>query len=255
MPDSQPSFVYQVMVGAVSAVLASTVLAVATYLSLRTRFNKAHRSAVTHIRRAETLQNQRLYEQAQAELQKSIELLSDRERSYLLAQAYLRLGDIGLDTADWDSAIQYLLLCRNESEKVKHGVSEVGIQIKLGRAYLGAAKFDDAFRSFEHARESLGHTENPLLAEVYLGLGEVETCRQREDQAIDYYLRAINVFENIHDESGEAKSRHAAGDLNMHLGNHAEAYNHYTLAIDLYRKLGDSATVMVLHNKLPNEAA
>src|SRR5262249_41370180 len=157
------------------------------WLSLNTRFNKNFRQALLHLQLAEALQNEHQYSQARDELVKTISLLTDEQKSLLLSQAYLRLGDISMHLKEWDQAIQHFVICREIAKNLRHGTAQDIILVKLGKAYFAAEKAEDAFRCFEEARRLQEATANhPLLGETYKRLGELEKARRHPEIAISH---------------------------------------------------------------------
>ena len=242
----------QVLIGVVSTLLGAGFLGLFAWLTFRTGLNKEYREARERLKRGEALQKDKQYDLAREELQKSVEILSDRTRSMLLTEAYLRLGDIELESANFDAAVRYFILCRQTSAEIKHGIADDALLLKLGRAYTGAKKYDDAFRCFDAIQQMEGKMQDsPIAAATYSRLGEVESLRNRPDTAIDYYLRALNYQEQIADRRTQASTRLSLADLNFQVKHYQEAKNHYTEAKRLYEEFGDLPIVNLIQDKLP----
>src|SRR6266571_666888 len=230
----------RILMSVASMLLGTGILSLFSWLILKTRFNKKFRQAMLHLRMAEALQKERQYSNAKDELVKTVAPLSDEQRSILLSQAYMRLGDISMLLREWDQAVQNFIFCREASKHVRHGTSEDVILVKLGRAYFGAGKLDDAFRCFEDACRIEERTpHHPLLGETYSRLGEVEARRRHSEVAINYYSRALNCHEKLGDKRSVAATRVWLGDLNLKVANLDESLEHFSMARDEYNALGD----------------
>ena len=240
-----------ILVNVISALLGAGVFALIGWATIRTALNKDFRQARNRIRRGAALQANHQLDLAREELMKSVEILSDRTRSVLLSEAYLRLGDISLEMGNFDEAINDYTFCQQLSIELKHSISKDVLLLRLGRAYIGAKKFDDAYKCFDDVQQMTSSMENGLIAATaYMRLGEVESYRGRTDAAIDYYLRALGFQERIRDRRAQASTRLSLADLNLESERHTEAVNHYTEARTLYEEIGDRTVVAMIDGKL-----
>jgi tetratricopeptide (TPR) repeat protein len=241
----------QIAASVFSTLLATGIISFFSWLILKTRFNKKFRQAIQHLRLAEALQKERQYSQAKDELVKTLALLGDEQRSLLLSQAHMRLGDISMSLREWDQAIHHFILCREINKNVRHGTAEDVILLKLGKAYCAGGKVEDAFRCFEDARrieESISN--HPLLGETYGRLGEVEIRRRHPEIAIGHYGRALNCHEKIGDRRTVAATRVCLGDLNLKIANMDEALSQFCAAREEYNELGDFPLVTMLDDRI-----
>jgi tetratricopeptide (TPR) repeat protein len=240
-----------ILIPVASTLLATGILSLLSWLTLETRFNKKLRTAWQHLEMAEALQKEGQFSDAKDELIKTIALLSDEERSFLLSQAYMRLGDVSMLLRDWDAAIRSFILCGEIGKHVRHGTSEDVILLRLGKAYFASGKFEDAFRCFDEARRiEEKHPNHPLLGETFNRLGEIEAKRQHPEAAINYYSRAVNFHVKIGDKRSVAAAHFCLGDLNLKIANLSEAQAHLLRARDEYSELGDFPLLAILENKL-----
>lgn len=227
------------------------IILIATGLFMRTRWSKSYRQAIFHLRRSEALQEAKQFVQAQEEIEKSLKILEDEPRDKLLSEAHLRLGDINLNLNDWESAIQNYTLCKESAARVKGGISPDVIYLRLGKAYSGAARLDDAFRSIDDARQIQEKVENnPLLAETYAKLGEIESSRDHVEIAIEHYLRSLNYQETIRDRRSQAATHTSLANLHIKMKNPHESLNHYSAAIELYREVGNLHIANLLEKEM-----
>ena len=242
----------KILVSVASTLLATGILSLFSWLILRTRYNQKFRQAVQHLRMAEALQKERQYSPAKDMLIKTIALLSDEQRSLLLSQAHMRLGDISMLLKDWDQAVQNFVLCKEVGRNVRHGTAEDIILLRLGRAYFAAGKLEDAFRCFDDCRriEEKMMSNYPLLGETYNRLGEVEARRRHSEIAIGYYSQALNCHEMIGDKRSVAATHVCLGDLNSKVANLDEALRYFSSARDEYNELGDFPLVGMLEDKI-----
>jgi tetratricopeptide (TPR) repeat protein len=240
-----------IVVGVLSTLLATGSVSVFTWLILQTRFNKNFRQAVQHLRIAEALQREHQYAQAKEELSKTLSLLNDEQRSLLLCQAHLRLGDISMSLKEWDEAVRHFIIYREIARNTRHGTSEDVILLRLGKAYYAAGKPEDALRCFDDARRMQEAISNyPLLGETYYRLGEIETSLQHPEIAIGYYSRALSCHEKVGDRRTLATTRFCLGDLNSKLAHKDQALSQYSTAREAFNELGDFPFVAMLDDRI-----
>ena len=241
----------ELLVNILYPVLSAGLIALFTWLILRTKLSKGYRKATFHLRRGEALQEAKQFNEALEEIEKSVKILEDEPRHKLLSEAYLHLGDIDCKIGKFESAIIHYTLCQSSSKMVKDGISEDVIKLKLGHAYQCAGKSDDAFRCIDKARNIQEKIENhPMLAETYSKLGEIESSRGYIGVAIEHFLRALNYQEKIRDRRSQAATRTFLGDLHLKGENQKEALNHYRAALELYREVGDTAIANLVESKV-----
>ena len=221
--------------------------AVGYYITRR----KAHHHAKDQIKKGEALKDAKQLERARMEIEKAVTILEEENEPKLSSQAYLLLGDIDLSLNNWDSAIQNYTLCREYAKKIKSGISFDIINLRLGKAYMGAGRLDDAFRSIDEARQRQEKVEdNPLLAETYTKLGEIECDRAHVEIAIEHYLRSLNLQERIRDSRSQAATHSCLANLHMKKKNTNEALNHYRAAIELYKEVGNPHVAELLEKEM-----
>jgi tetratricopeptide (TPR) repeat protein len=241
----------KIAVTVASTLLATGIISLFGWLILNTRFNKNFRLAHHHLQLAEALQKERQYSQAKDELFKTVSLLSDDQRSLLLSQAYLRLGDISMNLKEWEQAVQHFIIYREIAKHIRHGTPQDVILLRLGKAYYAAGKTEDALRCYEEARKlEEASTNHPLLGETYRRLGELEAARRHPEIAISYYSRALNCHEKLGDKRTVAATRICLGDLSLKLSDKDEALSQYSAAREECSELGDFPLVAMLDDRI-----
>ncbi|MHA2010646.1 MAG: tetratricopeptide repeat protein [Promethearchaeota archaeon] len=237
-------------------VLDKVILPLFSWLFKRSKWGPGYKSAAFHLRRGEDLQERELYKEAREEIVKSVQILESEHRHKLLSEAYLRLGDIACKEENWEDAIHNYICCETSAKMVKNRISEDVIKLKLGNAYRGAGKLDDAFRCIDEARGIQEKTEDhPLLGGTYSKLAEIERSRGYDRAATDYLLKALTRQERIKDRKSQAGTRASLGALHAKKNNRDEALNHYRIARDLYREVGDTAIVDYLDSEIKKISA
>lgn len=239
------------ILGILASMTAAGIIAFFGFLILRTKWSKSYRRADSFIRRGQALQEAQQFNEAREEIEKSVRILEEEHKLKLLSKAYLLLGDIECKTERWENAIRDYILCRETTERVKNSISPDVILLRLGDAYRGAGRLDDAFRCIDKARELHEAIDNqPMLATSYTKLGEIEASRSHVEVAIEHFLRALNYQEKIRDRRSQGATRAFLGDLYIEKENQNEAMNHYRASAGLYREVGDLAIVNLLDRKI-----
>ena len=245
----------EIVLGVVASFFTAALVAVASWIAVRTGFGRAHRNAQRHLRQGRVLQTAGDFARAREEFETSISLLREHPTPALLAEAYLRLGDTDLATDNWKGAVEHFKLYRELASK-KAKVPEDLVCLRIGRAHLGLGNVDEAFRFLDEARRIQERvSQNPLLGETYVRLAETESRRKRPDAAREHYLRAINVQERLRDRRAEAGSRVGLAEMYASTGDHESAHAQYSTAARLYRAAGDAGTARLIEAKAAGIAA
>jgi tetratricopeptide (TPR) repeat protein len=220
------------------------------WLIRRTKYGPGYREAEAHLKRAKALQEADRFVEARQEIDRSIVLLEDRRRSRLLAEAYLRLGDIDVNLKQWESAIHHYTLAKEESITAKKTSMLDMIYLRLGVACKMGGDLNQACAWIDQARMLQERTQdNPLLGETYEKLGEIDARRGLFDTAINYYLRSLAYQERIRDRRSQAGIHASLGDLYARKQMAKEARDHYQAARELYEQVGDATVAALLVQK------
>jgi tetratricopeptide (TPR) repeat protein len=241
---------------AVAAHLAAELLALGIVAGLgwlisQTPFSRRYKEAELHLKRAKALQEAERFEQAQAEIGRAIKILEDPRRSRILAEAYLRSGDIDMNLKQWKSAIQQYTLAKEEATAAKKASLLDVIYLRLGSACKMSGDLNQAYACIDQARILQERTqENPVLGETYALLGEIDRRRELLDTAISFYLRALPYQERIRDRRSQASTHVALGDLYDRKQMNKEFKEQYQAARELYDEIGDTSIAQMLAQKI-----
>jgi tetratricopeptide (TPR) repeat protein len=239
----------RIVVEVTGIILGTAFLALVGSLTTRFGFGIGYRNALRHLRQGQALQATKQFSEALKEIEQSINLLQEHPRERTLAEAYLRLGDIELEMQKWDSAVEHFRLYGQIAPR-RARVPRDLICVRLGSAYLGAGKLDEAFRNFDEARRLQEHTDqNPLLGETYIRLAQTEIVRRHPEVAREHYLRAITVQEQLRDRRGEAASRVSLAAIYCDTQEAELARDQYMIAGRLYSEVGDSGIAKMIAEK------
>jgi tetratricopeptide (TPR) repeat protein len=209
------------------------------WLLAQTRFSPSVRRAKLHLRRGNALGDAERYTDAQQELDIGIKAVNEPGRSSVLADLYLSRGDIDSKLKQWESAIHFYTLAKEEAIAAKRTDMIDAIYLRLGSACKMCGDLNQAFTWTDQARMLEERTEeNPVLGETYARLGEIEMRRNLLDPAISYFLRALPYQERLRDLRAQAFTHSSLGGLYKRKQMDKERRDHYLAAKDLYDEAG-----------------
>lgn len=134
-------------------------------------------------------------------------------------------------------------------------------QIYIARSYKKQAvycfyvnKYIDALENFENALlayETLN--DNVQIADIFNYIGRVYSLIFREDQAIQYFLKSLNLYENnLKDKDGVAMNYIDIGNLYYGQENYEFASKYFDDALKLYEELNDESGIATCYTNLGN---
>ena len=171
--------------------------------------------------------------------------LSDKE----LLGAYIELIN-GYQNTDGDKTVDYARKALALSYETNSLNAREGALYHLGLTAYGRDDYDVAVDYFMHAlavtdsmRGDKRYTETDIddnLSQLYGALGNLYNIQDKALLAIEYYQRALPIFERHGWLESQCILHHNVAELYLSMGNNEKAQYHYEQAIALGEKSGDS---------------
>lgn len=138
-------------------------------------------------------------------------------------------------------AIPYLEKARSSYQVAGSRIGEVQALWELGEAKIQLGQFDDA-RMFHQEglriAESIGFKMG--IRNAYLAFANLEVKRNRPQNAVPEFRRAIDYLQSVGDKMGETQARLGLGSTLILLSNTVDARKELALANDLAMSLRDA---------------
>ena len=180
-------------------------------------------------------------------LHKSIELASHLNSPILLSHSYSLMVPTQLNTGHADSAQYYLSLFKSLSETSRSGPVTANYHATAGLFYKIQGNFKAAL---PYMMESLEEQiilvkKNPLevnrvtLAGQYLNIGNTYTNLGEYRYALQYHLKALQLFEELNNKKGISFCYQSIGGDFLELGQYKQALFYTTKAKYIKSELND----------------
>lgn len=132
------------------------------------------------------------------------------------------------------------LLDKVEAHPVRKRELLIESRLKLGDALAGMGRYDEAEAIANDVSKAAEEYQNRLWRAYAIGLhGRILAGQARYDDALDSYLKALEVMKLTGDEAGQAQTYRAMGDAHYRSGRFPVAYEAYTTALKMQQKIGD----------------
>jgi len=120
------------------------------------------------------------------------------------------------------------------------------------RIDINTSSFDSAMEKSLRALEIGKHKKNRILqADAMNNIGNIYNYRHDYTQAMEYYLKAINIYEGHENRKKDlAFLYNRIGGIYYDMFSYAEAHQYYTKSLQLYLLTGDQRGTAALYNNL-----
>lgn len=196
---------------------------------------------------------------AYASYQKSIAIREGLGDEQYLSRALLNMGNWLAREADYQNALDYY----QRYKEIKNASNDtVGLSMvtnNIGNLYFDWGQYDEALsnylRSLDLALASSSE-DGKLLASKYLNIGVVYETQDYPVQAIEYYNKALNIYEQHDDPERKGEVFQNLGKVYAEIDEPDSALKYYDLALDkvnLTKNNNRQANILsnlgVLHNQ------
>ncbi|MEZ4884834.1 MAG: tetratricopeptide repeat protein [Chitinophagales bacterium] len=173
---------------------------------------------------------------------RQVEIFEGTRNYQVLSQTYAEIGDFYFKDKDYEYA---LINYKNALENMrKAGQKNIELYFHLGRTYHRMNQFDDAldnyFMFLEHKGEKIDLEKkvNALgsVAKIYQEMGNFKL-------AYNYRLQALQIYEEIPDSLGIARSVYEIGNIYFYQFRFESALEYFTRTLIIAEKIGNETAI------------
>lgn len=157
-----------------------------------------------------------------------------------IANACNHFGSMKLQQGDIDGALEYLQEALTQAKQLQSPAINYPIYSNLGIAYMLQGNFAEALQHFNYTlleSQEKGHQ----LAEALtcINISNLYNGQGNYLDAMDYALRAFNIYEALREEHNLSYAYGLLGDIHKDLKNYDSAINNYYMALQLRKGSND----------------
>lgn len=159
----------------------------------------------------------------------------------LIADAYTNLGIHYRQHSDYAIAVSYY---RKALATGKNDTALLNTYLELGIAHLRLAKFDSStYYLTKGIAISTEQDNQPMIASFYNMMGNVLKEKNNYNEAVDFYLRATEIFERLQDDDGLTQSLSNIGNLQNLMGNYESALDYAQQSLAIAEKIKKQSSI------------
>lgn len=165
-----------------------------------------------------------------------------KEKRMLRGQAYahLKIADIEYRKNETGSLVYHDSTALKIAIQLKDSFLLALANYQLGQYYLEDEKYDEAHRFFTKALATkFSKDQSSYTAVVYNDIGYTYGVQGQLDKQVDWYLKAIKIYEKNKDPGGLAQTISNLSTVCSQLGNRKEAMIYAQEALAIREKIGD----------------
>jgi two-component system sensor histidine kinase UhpB len=172
----------------------------------------------------------------------NLALHASNEKRMLRGQAYahLKVADIAYRKNETSSLVFHDSIALKIAAQLKDSFLLALAHYQLGQYYLEDEKYEEAHRLFNKALAiRFAKDQSSYTAVVFNDIGFTYGAQGQLDKQVDWYLKAIRVYEKNKDRSGMAQTVSNLSTVYNQLGNRKEALAYAKEAMALRENNGD----------------
>ena len=175
--------------------------------------------------------------------QKALAVARQTKNNNLIAEAYTHLGKYHRLRSDYLVAIPIYKNALGASTNSTNPVL-LDTYLELGIAYLRMSKFDSAAYYLQTGMGiATTHADLHMQASFYNMMGNVMREKNDYPEAITYYLKATEIFEQTNDDDGLTQSLSNIGNLQNLLRNYDKALDYALQSLAIAEKINKQASI------------
>ncbi|PKP54429.1 MAG: hypothetical protein CVT90_01315 [Candidatus Altiarchaeales archaeon HGW-Altiarchaeales-3] len=169
-------------------------------------------------------------------------LLGSVKDDYKLADISFNLGNLYLESYDYDRSIEYFKNSREYYEKLKDKKGILRAIMGEGLVYSGRNRWEDAIKCYEESLEiALGVGDKAGEAECYTNLGAAYQSLGDFKKAVVFHENSLKINKEIGDIAGESACYGNLGLAYDSLGDFKKAIKFHENSLKINKEIGDIA--------------
>lgn len=184
---------------------------------------------------------------------KSIEIKEELGEERSVGGAYLNLGNWLSEEAEYENAMLYYQKYRDVQESFGDTTGLSLVILNMGNVFFSQGAYEDALANYLESLSLLnqaGITEERLIAARLEKIGLVYEKQGYSDLAIEYYTKALKIYEKFKDPQRNGRLLQNIGIIfeNLHLPDSSLFY--YNRAVSEYETLNNKELVAFVYNNI-----
>jgi signal transduction histidine kinase len=168
------------------------------------------------------------YDTTKEYYQKALNLANTINDSEMKGYVYTGLGTLNSSIGEFDKALEYLVLAKQEAEKRQNTEGVILAETNIAKVYLQAKKYKSAYLHLQKSYDSVIKTKDSVYLDYVLNAyGQILNAEEKYQEAIVYHQKALKYCEKKDDKWMIARTLGFMADVYTQLGQYNMAEIHF----------------------------
>ncbi len=184
---------------------------------------------------------------------KSIEIKEKLGDERSVSTSYLNFGNWMSEEAEYENAMFYYQKYRKVQESVGDTAGLSLVILNMGNVFFSQGSYEEALANYLESLFLLnkaGINEDKQIASRLEKIGYVYEKQGYSDQAIEYYSKALKVYEKFQDPQRIGSMLQNIGVIFLNLNQPDSSLYYFNLAVSEYEALGDNESAALVYNNI-----
>lgn len=182
--------------------------------------------------------------------EKAVYLADEQNQDSILAEIYVKSGSAYLEMNNFPEALGLFQLSAQIFEKIGYQHDLSYSLLLIGSTYHVMNDYTLAMRSFFEALDRNPPGEKKLKADILNNIGVVYFDLGSYETALEYYLKSLDLVEELNDKSGTANALNNIGIVYYEWKNMEKALEYYQKSMRLEEELDNEQGVADSYNNI-----
>ncbi len=171
---------------------------------------------------------------------------NDTTKVRILTEFSVKYRKVNLDTA-----FGYARQAKILALKIKPSKIQTEALLNFGKFHLFKGQYDSSALAYEIAYEkAVEFGDKKLIGLALHSIGNANLYLQKNEEALDFYIKALKIRESINDTTGIAASTNNIGTIYWNLSNYDKALEYYQKSLDAELKSNNEAGIASSFNNI-----
>ncbi len=173
-------------------------------------------------------------------LDQALEISQDIESKYLESKVLLKIGRFAIITGDFENAINITNKSKKISEENDYLKGVGSAYLNLGATYEKMGRYDEAMDNFIKALNIYETFPDSMnIAKTYLNLGLLFSRQKEYKKSLEFYNKSLEIRRKIKDNEGIALLYNNIAIVNYYLEDYDNVRNYFEKAYQVYLETGN----------------
>ncbi len=164
----------------------------------------------------------------------ALDYFEQHDDKMMQAQLYNNIGVLYSNKLEFDRALDFMMKAMNIREEIDDQVNLCDTAINIGNLYTRIGKPEMAIEYFRYALDYCPEDDVNRVCSIYSNLCQTNMMVAKSQEALDYGLKALDLYDRIGDAKPQASLMNNLGNLYYNLRDFIHAKEFYQRAIDQY---------------------